>query len=47
MENEVALLITESNKLLAQLNATLLFIVGVTAGVGVVFVLYKFLRKFF
>lgn len=45
--DEIVSLLQDGNELLLQLNITALFVVGVTAGVAVCFVLYKFLRKFF
>lgn len=40
-------LLAQNNQLLAQLYASVLFIIGVSGASLVVFLLYKFLRKFF
>lgn len=39
--------LAQNNYLLQQLNTSLLFIIGVTGASMVLFLLYKFLRKFF
>lgn len=40
-------MLAENNMLLRQLNTSILFIIGVAGASIVLFLLYKFLRKFF
>lgn len=43
----IELLLAENNDLLAHVYATQLFVIGVVGASLVLFLLYKFLRKFF
>lgn len=47
MTEDVSLMLTQQNNLLCGIYGALLFIIGVGIAVGVLVLLYKFIRLFF
>lgn len=47
MDSAVETLLAQNNELLLRIYATQLTVIGVLGAIGVCFLLYKFLRKFF
>lgn len=47
MDSTISDLLVQNNELLLHIYTALLFLIGVSGAVFVVFLLYKFLRKFF
>lgn len=47
MNEELILSVSQTNELLLHIYATQLWCIGVVAVIAIVYLLYKFLRKFF